>query len=84
MGWSSGGYIFEVVADSVLPLLDQNKITEDGAMKIFVRLIQHLQREDWDTENESLGRYAHPVITEAFAECEIFRFDDPRNPDFGL
>lgn len=68
MGWASGGAIFDRVADGLMA----GRASDDTMRTVLGPLIDELQQNDWDTEGESLERYAKvPVIVQLFAERGI-------------
>lgn len=68
MGWASGGAIFDKVADGLILAGASDAIKRD----VLGSLCGALQYEDWDTEYESLERYADdPVIVQVFADHGI-------------
>jgi hypothetical protein len=72
MGWNSANDIFDPVAES---LLDHN-IDFHSRVNILTSLIRNLQSQDWDTEDESLERFAsHPEVVEAFRLCGVPHWD---------
>jgi len=66
MGWGSAGYrIFDPVARG---LCDANA-SEEIKRRVLGDLIETLRHEDWDTEYDSLSRFADdPVIVAIFRE----------------
>lgn len=65
MGWASGGRIFDSVAQGLIDA----RASEEVKRRVLGDLIEALQREDWDTEDESLEAFkGDPVIVELFAE----------------
>ena len=65
MGWGSAGDIFDQVADSLI----ETKASDETKHKVLGDLCGALQAEDWDTEYDSLVRYADdPVIVRVFRE----------------
>lgn len=63
MGWSSGGYHFDPVADGLI----KHQVADEAVTEILADLIASLQGGDWDCAGESLGEYAkYPAIVEAF------------------
>jgi len=65
MGWASAGGIFDTVADGLI----EANAADDIKEKVLGTLCTALQDEDWDTEDESLERYADdPVIVRVFAD----------------
>lgn len=74
MGWASAGGIFDPVCEG----LQTAFLVPEQRQKILVLLIKALQDGDWDTEDESLGRFADdPVVVAAFRECEIYLWGTP-------
>lgn len=68
MGWASAGRIFDTVADGLI----EANAADDIKVKVLGTLCGALQEEDWDTEDESLERYADdPAIVRVFAEHGI-------------
>jgi hypothetical protein len=65
MGWGSAGLrIFDPTARILLDAGVDPKVTEDH----LADLIRTLREEDWDTEHDSLDRFAdHPAVVAAFA-----------------
>lgn len=73
MGWASGGLIFDRVADAFIAA----NASDDVKRTCLGPLIEQLQEGDWDTEHESLERYASdPVIVGLFAERGITLDED--------
>lgn len=69
MGWASAGSIFNPIAQSLIDL----GAPAEMKLKLLTDLIGRLQAEDWDTEDESLHRFAdHPAIVAAFAANGVF------------
>lgn len=69
MGWSSGGDVFDPVAET---LREMDGIPEQDRTLICVALIKALQGNDWDTEDESLEHFRHTkFVTDAFAEAGV-------------
>lgn len=65
MGWSSGGLIFDRVADALIAANASDEIKRT----CLGPLIDELQNGDWDTEYSSLEEYKDdPVIVAVFAE----------------
>jgi len=65
VGWASAGSIFDTVADGLI----EANAADDIKEKVLGTLCTALQDEDWDTEDESLERYADdPVIVRVFAD----------------
>jgi hypothetical protein len=65
MGWASAGAIFNPIAQALINLGAPDEMKRE----ILGKLIGVLQGEDWDTEEESLDRFADdPVIVQAFAD----------------
>lgn len=65
MGWASGGRIFDRIADGLL----EARVSDYVLRTVLGPLIDGLREGDWDTEDESLERYAKvPVIVQLFAE----------------
>lgn len=70
MGWSSGGDVFDPVAET---LREMDGIPEQDRTLICVSLIKALQGNDWDTEDESLEHFRHTkFVTDAFAEAGVY------------
>ncbi|MFJ4624261.1 hypothetical protein [Streptomyces sp. NPDC088812] len=68
MGWGSGYLVFNTVADA----LTEAGATGDIKEKALTKVIAGLQREDWDTELDSLQDYLDdPAIVRAFANNGI-------------
>ncbi len=79
MGWASAGDIFDPVAKALIAAgVDRpTKITVLGT------LIDKLRDGDWDTEDESLGLFAHdPAIVEAFHRHGCARLYSEAEPDY--
>lgn len=57
MGWSSGGYIFDAVADETIVQVETAACSEEAATAILASLAKELLDGDWDTEYESYGIY---------------------------
>lgn len=73
MGWSSGGAIFDGVAEA---LIDAGA-SDEVKRSVLGRLIGFLRGEDWDTCDESLDQFrGDPAIVAAFAEQGITREPD--------
>ncbi len=52
MGWASGSLLFTDIINILQPeILDKGKRKE-----VYKKLIEAFQEEDWDTENECLGK----------------------------
>ena len=65
MGWASAGNIFDPVAQALIDC----HAPDEMKRRVLGQLIGVLQGEDWDTEKESLDRFADdPVIVKAFAD----------------
>jgi len=65
MGWASAGAIFDKVADGLIAANASDEIKH----RVLSDLVKALQDEDWDTEYESLDKYADdPMIVAVFAE----------------
>ncbi len=63
MGWSSGDEVFDPVARKLIEL----GVPDAVKTGVCTVLIGGLQARGWDTESESLGRFAgDPAIVEAF------------------
>jgi hypothetical protein len=69
MGWGSAGYkIFDPVARA----LQEASASDELKEKTLTSLIPTLQREDWDTELDSLQHFLDdPAIVKAFANNGI-------------
>lgn len=68
MGWASASGIFDTVADGLI----EANAPDDIKARVLSRLCQELQDGDWDTEDESLERYADdPVIVQVFADHDV-------------
>lgn len=64
MGWASGNYIFDPVAQTLIA----SNAPDDLKTNVLEVLIGALQDSDWDTEGESLLTFADdPAIVAAFA-----------------
>lgn len=65
MGWSSGGDIFDTVAQALIDADAPYTMKREVCSK----LIGMLSGEDWDTQDESLGMFDHDVaVVDAFRE----------------
>lgn len=78
MGWASAGDIFDPVAQALIDVGASDEIKTRACSA----LIEALQSRDWDTENESLSKFANdPSIVAAFREngiiIECGNLDDP-------
>lgn len=63
MGWAGGNDIFDAVAHDVMAA----PIARAVRMRILSTLIGALQDQDWDTEDEALGRWSmHREAVDAF------------------
>ncbi|TDD77720.1 hypothetical protein [Actinomadura rubrisoli] len=68
MGWASGGAIFDRVADALIA----SRANDDLLRSTLGPLIDELRNGDWDTEDESLERFARvPVIVQLFADRNV-------------
>lgn len=69
MGWGSAGYrIFDPVASALI----EAGASDELKTRTLTALIPELQREDWDTELDSLQRFLDdPAIVAAFANHGI-------------
>lgn len=69
MGWGSAGYkIFDPIASALIEANASDELKE----RTLTPLIPTLQREDWDTELDSLQRFLDdPAIVRAFANNDI-------------
>jgi len=68
MGWNSGNDIFDPVAEALVET-DADDVVLRHALSILIGV---LQSEDWDTEYESLERFAnYPPVVAAFREHGI-------------
>lgn len=78
MGWASAGDIFDPVAQALIDVGASDEIKT----RTCSALIKALQSRDWDTENESLSKFANdPSIVAAFRENGIiigYLRGDPR------
>lgn len=70
MGWSSGGYVFDPVAET---LREMDGIPDHDKTLICVALIKALEGNDWDTQDESLEHFQHAkFVVDAFAEAGVY------------
>lgn len=68
MGWGSGAYVFNGIADALI----EAGASEEIKHKALSKIIGQLQQEDWDTEMDSLQDYlGDPGIVAAFADHDI-------------
>jgi hypothetical protein len=74
MGFNSGNLVFDPVCEA----LQKAFLVPQSREKILVVLIEALQDLDWDTEDESLERFADdPTVVAAFRQCGIPGEDEP-------
>lgn len=77
MGWSSGGGVFDPVAQVLTQIVAIGGISEAHATEILSTLISGLQSRGWDTEGESLGMFKdYPWAVTAFARNDIYDNED--------
>lgn len=69
MGWCSGTYIFDMVAES---LLSDNPVDKK---EVLTRLANALEDQDWDCHGES-QYWDHPLVKEIFVELHPDWVDD--------
>lgn len=68
MGWGSGAYVFNGIADALI----EAGASEEIKHKALSKVIGQLRQEDWDTEYDSLQDYLNdPGIVAAFADHDI-------------
>lgn len=74
MGWASAGYIFDPVCEELI----KAHMVPEVLTKVLTVLIKTLQNGDWDTEEESLGRFSdNPAVVKAFQNCDIYLWGTP-------
>jgi len=68
MGWASGNEVF----DPICRALQQAHMVPEARIKVLKIVIEAMQAQDWDTELESLERFADdPFTVRAFKECGV-------------
>jgi hypothetical protein len=78
MGWASAGEIFDSVAEGLIA----SDAHDDVKRKVLSRLCASLQDGDWDTEQESLERFADdPTIVLVFRNHGVTLEDDDDEDD---
>lgn len=56
MGWAGGSYLMNTIISSFERTIGQSKIPEDAVIEFWKLVIKEFENDDWDTQNESIGR----------------------------
>lgn len=80
MGWNTGNEVFDPVAKALI----RENVPAEVRYRILSELAAALQRQDWDTEDESLEKFKDdPVIVRVFHEHGIRGYTDGKDGDWG-